>query len=145
MKGFGSTSDLLISSIVFIAILTMITLYFTGNLSGEIFKSTCNNDITSQMTSFMQTMDSPGSSSSKGYLDVADFRVGRCVDYISEEGIKVDDSNKIRKFVTLAGNEVTFEIPEDHNEQRRIFSREQPYKVGISKPAKITFLLGESA
>ncbi len=118
---------------VLIGIVLIAGVLFLTGFAPKAFGFTCERDTFDQVNNWIQKISQPAA----GPFD-DEFRVGDCVDYITEdEGIKFKSGDKT-DFKDIGGTEVKFVTG-----GQKIFPRDKPYDVRIDPSQNtITILTG---
>jgi hypothetical protein len=128
MKGAGL--DLFFASIVFIAVILIISLAAFGVISVEAFQGTCEKELNSRINSWL---DKISFSTAQPFNDR--LIVGSCVEFINEEGVVWDGKSEsdVKKYSIKNADDLflTFQFENFEEDTKKIFPRENYYNVTI--------------
>lgn len=142
MKGGGIGLFMLI---FFIALIFVISLYFLGFASINVFGFACEQDTIGQVNIWIEKMVIPGAQDFKD-----EFRVADCVEYINKEGVKFKPQKEPQKFFapkSVGGYQINFEFEgfDFSGTEERIPPRSDSYDVTIKPPNLITIHKSKAA
>lgn len=128
MKGTGI--DLFFASIVFLAVILIISLTAFGFISVEAFQGTCQKDLYSKVNYWL---DKISFSTAQPFDDR--LILGNCIKFVTKEGIVFNggDESNVKKFLLRDTTDLylTFQFQDFEEGTTKIFPRENYYNVTV--------------